>query len=186
MTKLFFDIQITGHHSEYIDHILSHIIDDKVNKYIFVVHQDFASKFTVISAKAQSKSNVTLIQVNANEILNLKVKNRFKRSLNNFKVVDHYAKKFNADEVFLLHLNVFQIALGLKKINYKISGILFMQFTNMKVNNMYSFYFYLRRYFPFILMLKQKKINQIFLLNDKDSAKYLNNKYNTKIFKYLP
>lgn len=186
MTKLFFDIQITGHHSEYIDHILSHIIDDKVNKYIFVVHQDFASKFPVISAKAQSKSNVALIQVNANEILNIKVKNRFKRSLNNFKVVDHYAKKFNADEVFLLHLNVFQIALGLKKINYKISGILFMQFTNMKVNNMYSFYFYIRRYFPFILMLKQKKINQIFLLNDEDSANFLNNKYNTKIFKELP
>lgn len=186
MTKLFFDILITGHHSEYIDHLVSHIIDDKVNNYIFVVHQDFASKFPVISAKAQSKSNVALIQVNANEILNLKVKNRFKRSLNNLRVVDHYAKKFNADEVFLLHINVFQIALGLKKMDYKISGILFMQFTNMKVENLRSLYFYLRRYFPFILMLKQKKIDQIFLLNDKDSANFLNNKYNTKIFKELP
>lgn len=186
MTKLFFDIHITGHHSEYIDHLLSHIIDDKRNHYVFVVHQDFASKFPVISAKAQSKSNVALVQVNANETLNLNVKNRFKRSLNNFKVVDRYAKKFNADEVFLLHINVFQIALGLKKIDYKISGILFMQFTNMKVNNLRSSYFYIRRYFPFILMLKQKKINQIFLLNDQDSANFLNNRYFTKIFKQLP
>ena len=59
---------------------------------------------------------------------------------------------------------------------------LFMQFTNMKVNNLRSLYFYIRRYFPFILMLKQKKLNQIFLLNDEDSANFLNNRYNTKIF----
>jgi glycosyltransferase involved in cell wall biosynthesis len=189
MNILFFDILITGHHSEYIEHVLMYLKDNNNNKnfYYFVVHQNFSKSYPNIWNIALSLTNVHFIEVDENLLVGLNVKNRFSRSLNNFKVVDFYAKQYNINLCYLLFFNIFQIALGLKRTKYKIKGILFMQFTNMKRSTLRQHYYYYRRYFPLLLALKNKSLEKIFLLNDENSCKLLNTKFKKEaLFSYLP
>lgn len=60
MKKLFFDIQITGHHTEYINHLVDYLlINNNLNdEYFFVVHPDFSKRFSGIVAKAKQLTNV--------------------------------------------------------------------------------------------------------------------------------
>lgn len=189
MKQLFFDIDVNGHHTEYIHHIVNFIVDKNLQKeeFFFVVHPHFTRDFNFISDKVKHLSNVTFIEVKEEELLDLNINNRIKRSLNNFNLMNSYAVRLEADVCYLMHLNVFQIALGLKRMSYKVKGILFMQFTNMKVNSLRSYYYYLRRYFPFILMnFNKKNIHRVFVLNDKTTAEKLNAKFSSEIYKSLP
>lgn len=189
MNILFFDILITGHHTEYINHIVEHLVanNNAGNRYFFVVHQEFKTKFSHIIKKAENFKNIEFIEVKPEETLNLNVSNRVLRSLRNFNLVDKYAKRLKTDVCYLLHINVFQIAIGLKRVNYKIRGILFMQFTNMEVNSIKKYYKYIRRYFPFLLLKRSSNIDAVFLLNDKSSCEMLNEKFKKdNVFRYLP
>lgn len=188
MKYLFFDIEISGHHTEYIKHLVNYIISLKKdnNLYYFIVHKDFFTQCKSTVDTVKEYNNIKIVGVDEKGLQGRNVKNRFKRSFYNFKLMDKYAKKFIVDIVYLLHLNVFQIALGLKKTNYSIRGILFMQFTNMEINSLRSSYYYLRRYFPFLIMNLNKKLDKIFVLNDEKTADFLNNKYKTTIYSNLP
>ncbi|WP_257666570.1 glycosyltransferase [Parapedobacter tibetensis] len=188
MRFLFYDIEITGHHAEYIFHIVNYLTHrvHPHDEYIFVVNPDFESKFKFIVDSARENPSIRFVPVKKEETANLKVANRFKRSIRNFHIVDNYAKKFHVDVCILLHLNVFQIALGLRKTRYLIKGILFMQFTNMRLTTVRSYYYFLRRYFPFIMMNTNTSVETIFLLNDQKSCDILNAKYKTDKYKYLP
>lgn len=189
MNHVIFDVDLSGHHTEYIKHLVSYIITKKKknDNFYFVVHKNFFSQCKDILEVARGIDNIVFTEVPEAELDGRKVNNRIKRSFNNFALMNRYAVSLKADIVYLMHLNVFQIALGLKKYRYKIRGILFMQFTNMKVNSLRSFYYYLRRYFPFIVMNFQKKnLDRIFVLNDSHTAELLNQKYKTNIYKSLP
>jgi glycosyltransferase involved in cell wall biosynthesis len=189
MNILFFDILISGHHSEYIEHVLMYLKQNNNYKhnYYFVVHQNFSEIYPDLWSTAIDINNVNFIEVDENLLVGLNVNNRLKRSLNNFKVVDFYAKQYNINLCYLLYFNTFQIALGLKRTKYKIKGILFMQFTNMKRSTLRQSYYYYRRYFPLLLALKNKSLEKIFLLNDENSCKLLNTKFKKEaLFSYLP
>jgi glycosyltransferase involved in cell wall biosynthesis len=189
MNILFFDILITGHHSEYIEHVLMYLKNNNNYKhnYYFVVHQNFSDNYPELWSTALGIKNVNFIEVDENFLVGLNVKNRLRRSLNNFKVVDFYAKKYNISVCYLLYLNIFQIALGLKRTRYKIKGILFMQFTNMKRSTLRQHYYYYRRYFPLLLALKNKSLEKIFILNDENSCSQLNTRFKKEtLFTYLP
>lgn len=189
MNYLFYDIQISGHHTEYINHILEYVLGlyTPKNHYYFVVHQNFKTTHNYISYKAEHRKNITFIEVEYNKVVDLNVKNRLKRSFNNFNVVGYYAKKFKIDFCYLLHINVFQLAIGFKKTKYKVRGILFMQFTNMKVSSIKDYYFYLRRYLPLLVSMKNKNLDAVFILNDKQSCIQLNKRFKkNSTFKYLP
>lgn len=189
MNILFFDILITGHHTEYITHIMDYLLvnANKENNYYFVVHQSFSKKYPEIWKKPNEIDNIYFIEASAELLKGLTVKNRFSRSLNNFRVVDYYTKKYTINICYFLYFNTFQIALGLKKTNYQVRGILFMQFTNMKKNTLRENYYYYRRYFPLLLCLKNINLDKIFILNDKSSCNFLNNKFKKQdLFAYLP
>ena len=63
MNYLFYDIQISGHHTEYINHILEYVLglNNPKNHYYFVVHQNFKKTHNHISHKAENKKNITFI-----------------------------------------------------------------------------------------------------------------------------
>jgi glycosyltransferase involved in cell wall biosynthesis len=189
MNILFFDIFISGHHLEYINHIVDYLVENKQtkNSYFFIVHQNFIAENKHIYNKVEHLKNIDFIEIDTKFLKNLNVSNRFIRSLNNFNVVNKYAQDLKIDICYLLHMNVFQLALGLRKPTYKIRGILFMQFTNMKINSLKQYYYYLRRYLPILLCKNNKNIDSIFLLNDKESCVKLNNRFKkNNVFKFLP
>src|SRR5690606_38930753 len=84
----------------------------------------------------------------------------------------------------LLYFNVFQIALGLYRPQYRVKGILFKQFYRMNKNDGYLKYY--RKFFQTWFFTLNKKISSIFVLNDSLTADFLNKQFNTKIFKMLP
>ena len=189
MNILFYDIKALGHHAEYINHIVDYLVKDNSikNTYYFVVQENFTKDFSEITNKALSHSNIHFLEVQIDDNSKLSVSNRFFRSINHFKVMDGYANKLKIDICYLLDMNVFQLAIGLNKISYKIKGILFMQFTNMTINSLKTGYFYLRRFFPLLLCMKNKNIDSVFLLNDVKSAIKLNKKFKkNNVFKQLP
>lgn len=188
MNILLFDILNTGHHIEYISHLYDYVKNKTTtNNYYFVVHQNFSLKCPDIYSEAKNLKHISFIEVDENLLVGLNVKNRFRRSLNNFKIVQYYANKFSIDECYLLYFNIFQIAIGLVKTNYKIKGILFMQFTNMSKNSLKDYYYYYRRYFPLLLSIKNKSLEKIFILNDEKSCYILNDKFKRKsLFAKLP
>lgn len=187
MNILFFDIDITGHHSEYISHIVDYLITTKTDdNYYFIVHPSFEEKFPAIINNSLKNNSIRFIKTTSVEIEKLDAVNRIKRSKNHFKLMNYYSLKYDVEVSYLLHMNVFQIALGLYKVPYKIKGILFMQFTNMRIRSIRDYYYYLRRYFPMLLCIRNKNLDSVFLLNDRESANVLNTKFGkNNIFKYL-
>lgn len=188
MNILVYDHKILGHHSEYLNHIVEYLKDlnSYEDTYYFVVNENFKKVCSGIYNEVKNHKNIHFIEVEIEEPEKLIVSNRFLRSFNNFKIVDKYAKKLKIDICYLMHMNVFQIAIGLRKTSYKIRGILFMQFTNMTINSFKSLYFYLRRYFPLLLCMRNKRLDSVFLLNDHKSVYELNRQFKkNNVFKYL-
>ncbi len=69
MKIIIYDIAITGHHSEYIGHLVNHIDKNPDgNEYFFVVHPNFPSKFPEISKIAIRTNGIKWFEVTKNEL----------------------------------------------------------------------------------------------------------------------
>ena len=186
MNKLIFDPAITGHHSEYIGHLVDYIVTNpsEVN-YIFVINPAFKEEFPDIVAKAVSSLNITWVYVTPKELELCYKGNLIKKSFNQYKVFNKYALSYNVTHAVILYFNTLQLALILKRPNYTVSGILFLQFYRMQVNTFKEKAKYYRKYYTTYLYTLNKKITRVHILNDKKSADFLNEKFNTEIFKKL-
>lgn len=187
MKKLFFDIQITGHHTEYISHLIDYLEENHdVNEYYFIVHPNFSSRFPKISDKAKCIQNVALVEIENDEFSKIQNSGLLKRSFIEYRLMDRYAKKFKADHVCLLYFNTFQLAFCFFKPRYTISGILFLQFYRMSRNTWKQKLKYYRKYIITKLYTLNPKLKKIFILNDEKTPAYLNAEFNTNIFEMLP
>ncbi|WP_165732995.1 glycosyltransferase [Polaribacter sp. 20A6] len=189
MNKLIFDPVITGHHSEYIGHLVDYIATNPspsdVN-YIFVINPAFKEEFLDIVAKAVNSLNITWVYVTPAELELCSKGNLIKKSFNQYKVFNKYALLYNVKHAVILYFNTLQLALILKRPNYTVSGILFLQFHRMQVNSFKEKVKYYRKYYTTYLYTLNKNITRIHVLNDKKSADFLNENFNTDIFKKLP
>jgi glycosyltransferase involved in cell wall biosynthesis len=187
MKKLIFDIQISGHHSEYISHLIDYLYDNKDgNEYFFVVHTDFSSEFPNISRKAKAVNNIHLIEIKFEELQTIQHLGMIKKSFVEFRLMHHYALKFNVSHVCLLYFNTFQLACCFFRPKYTISGILFLQFFRMATESQGDKLRYYRKYLTTWLYSKNSKITSVFVLNDDKSVAFLNSSFHSKIFKMLP
>jgi len=185
--KLFFDIQITGHHTEYISHLIDYLkVNEDANEYYFIVHPAFSLKFPIIFSKANDIKNVTWVEIKNEELKTLQHIGTIKKSFVEYKLMHRYAKRFKVNHVCLLYFNTFQLACLFFRPTYTISGILFLQFYRMSKNTLKEKLKYYRKYFTTKLYTLNPHIKKIFILNDKQTVSYLNNEFNTKIFEMLP
>lgn len=186
MATLIYDSVITGHHSEYISHLVDYLVDNKTeNKYVFVVPIEFKIKFPAIYNKSLNNTNITWDFIEDLSILN-NSKNLISKSLSEYKLMNEFALKYNVNRVLLMYFNIFQLALILKKPNYIISGILFLQFYRMDLKNWKEKLKYYRKYLTTKLYTSNKKIQTVFVLNDQKSVDFMNGQFKTNIFKMLP
>src|SRR5690606_17499470 len=108
-----------------------------------------------------------------------------RQSFATLRLVNAYAERYQADRVSLLSFNVFQIALIFARPRFKISGILFLQFYRMNTDSWKDRLKYFRKYWVTKLYTKNKQIERIFILNDPETADYLNRTCRTDIFRML-
>ncbi|RXG20448.1 glycosyltransferase [Leeuwenhoekiella aequorea] len=187
MKVLFFDIQSTGHHSEYIDHIATYLQTNKPKGlFIFVVNTNFYSDFSFIVDKTKDLNNVFWKYVEGESLKKIFRSNLIRRSFLEYSLMMKYAKKYNVDEIIALYFNTLQISCILKRDKYRIKGILFQQFSAMDISGVKNNLKYFRKKITTLLYLKNSRIKSIFILNDAKSVKSLNTSFNTHIFKTLP
>jgi glycosyltransferase involved in cell wall biosynthesis len=184
---LIYDPCFTGHHPEYIHHLINYLSQNQdENRYYFLLHPDFPDKFPLIIEKANQWLNLNICCLTKTELANIDKRGWIGSSISAYLLVNKYAKKLSIDHVILLWFNTFQFVLGICKPRYTISGILFGPFKRMETIHLKDKLRYWRKYFQTWLFSKNKKILDVFLLNDAESADALNIKFKTTVFKMLP
>lgn len=187
MKKLIFDIEITGHHSEYIRHLIDYLHEFHDNHiYFFVVHPNFHKRFPDISSKAARTKNITIILSTQKEFTDSQKSNLIKKSFFNYRLMHKYAKYYNTEEVLLLYFNIFQLAFIFYRPSFSVRGILFLQFLRMETNTLKEKLKYYRKYFITKLYSINPCIRSVYVLNDCKTTFFLNDRFNTKIFNILP
>lgn len=185
-TRLIFDITITGHHTEYIGHLMRYFKQHpSEGKNIFVVHPHFKEKFPHLVPDANANRHIQFVEVTNQEYQKATAGSLFRQSFAMLKLVKQYAGQHKCTQVFLLSFNVFQIGLIFIRPAFKISGILFLQFYRMSKGNWSERLKYFRKYLITKLYSNNKQIDRIFILNDPKTAVYLNNQFRKGLFHVL-
>ena len=192
MKILVFDFEITGHHPEYIEHLVNYIFEEKGTgkNYYFVVHPDFCNKFPHIVQKVPAPKN-NFIAITSSEFNNLKKFNgnevQYWDTSKIYDLLDKYAKIINPNICILMYFNRLCKPLIWNKPNFDIRGILFSPVIHPPLkNNFVSILKYTKLRLNRFLYTRNNKIKKIFVLNDKTGAINLNKQVNKKVFFYLP
>lgn len=184
MVSIFYDSTITGHHSEYISHIVKYIGMRHDRRYIFILPEEFCQKFNHIIDENECDT-IQWVFIPDRVIKKLKGLPHWRRSFAEYTLVCKYVKQFNAEEVFLLHFDVFQLALIFNRATFKISGILFIQLYRLRRVTVPERLRFIKKYLYTKLYVLNKSIRRVFILNDTEGVCYLNREFRTSIFKML-
>ncbi|MGB5944039.1 MAG: glycosyltransferase [Leeuwenhoekiella sp.] len=188
MKKLVFDSALTGHHSEYIRHLINFLFKTgtKGNIIYFLLHNEFKESFPEIFAKASKVDGLIWKQITQDEFEFLKTGNPIKKSLNEYKVLDSYAKKFQVDQVIAMDFHPLKYGSIFNRSHYSISSIQFLNFPRLSKNNFQQKKEYYKLYLLAKLSSLNKKVDKVFILNDEQSVNYLNKEFNTNAYRLLP
>jgi glycosyltransferase involved in cell wall biosynthesis len=188
---LFFDLEITGHHIEYISHLIRFSVNNELNKkFIFLINQLAVEILDDYSLPENWKKMVVIEHPKSEEIEELsKTKSKIKKADKELAIVKRVGEKYSIDTCCLMSLNKYQLALGRqigKSLPGNIRGILFNPMGNPgKFPN--NFLFALRKKAQIYWMLRNRKVNRIFFLNDQKKTDEFNILYkNREIFTCLP
>lgn len=178
---LIFDDQLSGHHLEYIHHLHEGACANIEIDFIFAIPEKFQElKGQLVWKKSDNVQYHFLSNDEINPSGNLLI-----QSYRKSKIVKKIALDYAVDEVFFIELMGFLPVITFimpKKV--KISGII------------YLIYLYRWKYssltlkiadsLKYLLLSKRQHFKTVFILNDKSAPVYLNKKFNTSKFSYLP
>lgn len=184
---LIVDFFISGHHAEYLDHLVEYLVKGtpKQPQYVFLVHPKFNENFNYIVEKTKRTKGTTWVNIHDDEFRKINQGRLVQRSLRAFRIVDHYAKIHQISHVLLMHFNLFQLALAIRRPSYTVSGILFLQFFRMDRSTLKMRIKYFRKHLLTKLYCLNPRLRKVYILNDEKSASYLNAAFGTNIFEML-
>jgi glycosyltransferase involved in cell wall biosynthesis len=176
---LIFEAYEDGHRQEFIEHLLTYINDNPSlsTQYIFLLNKDLVERLNVSTTHIQIETLETNLSIKQHEQYIIQTLDRCK----------------NIDTLLFMNIDLYKntiISLVFKKYSIKIKGILFQPFHQFPKQgfNIKSMRFRKKNHLLATLMLN-RKIEQIFVLNDEKGVNYLNKwafKYTFKhIFNYL-
>jgi glycosyltransferase involved in cell wall biosynthesis len=189
-TILFYDFDVTGHHAEYVNHILATVKNSTTpHSYVFLLNEKFKKKLKVNS------KNVQYIFFNTSEFL--KEKSLLIRTKKELEFIQKEAKENQVSDIFLLNIDPYQIALVWQKnqLSFRYYGILFSPPTRIQTPDNAQFLSKWKQIFR--KKRKEQQLNfcvknlnggKIFVLNDEKVVSILNSKIQTQneAFRYLP
>jgi hypothetical protein len=179
---LFFDDSLEGHHLEYIHHLYMNCDKFKDEYFIFML----PPTFKLLSDKLGWPifTNVKIDFISENDYVKLKT-NRVFKSYFLCVCLKKAIKKHRVSNVFLIFLMEFMPFLPFfigKKV--KVSGIVYLIYLYRWKNS--SLITKALDSVKYILFSKSIVFANIYLLNDKVAPIYLNKKFKTSVFGYLP
>jgi hypothetical protein len=182
MKTLIFCHSVEGHFLEYIHHLYHGASLIKDEDFIFVLHPNFQKVKNKLIW--DSCSNITIEFIEEKDIEEIK-NHKLLKSYILCKILKKAAKKHNIINVFLISLMSVMPFVPLffnKKTN--ISGIIYMIYLYRWHNsNLVSRIIDILKH---IIFSNSKVFGNVFLLNDKIAPIYLNRKFKSKVYKYLP
>jgi glycosyltransferase involved in cell wall biosynthesis len=185
--SLIFDIEISGHHSEYLKHVLEFLLNNNSDgSFVLIVHPEFTSRIKNYADRSEQSQNVVIKAISLKEYHDCKKGNLLLRSIKTFKMLEHYVKIYTITKVYLLYFNIFQFALSIFQYHFEITGILFSPYYRLEYKNYKGKIEYFRKYFQTKLFIQKKQIKKIFILNDATTALALNRTFKTNKFQMLP
>ncbi|WP_276165322.1 glycosyltransferase [Zobellia alginiliquefaciens] len=186
--KLIYDTAVTGHHSEYISHLIDYLSDFNTegNEYFFVVSPKFPSLFPEIYEKGKNIFGVHWMPVQENEMKRIREGNTILASIRSMDIMNAYAKKIGADHVVPLDFHTIKYGAIFKRVSHNISSILFLQFYRLKRVTFKEKLEFYKRYYLTKWCIGNPSIQKIFVLNDQETVNYMNNEFHTDCFQMLP
>lgn len=188
---LFFDLEVTGHHVEYLSHLIKYRIrNNSEGKFVLLIHPSAIERLADFNLPENWSKAVVIEHPNDKEqqILD-RAKSKIQKANKELKIVKRIGEKHQVSTCCLMCLNKYQLALGGrlgKSLPGKIRGILFNPLGRTG-NILNDFLLGSRKKAQISWMLRNEKINRIFLLNDKEKAVELNKYYRKRaVFKSLP
>lgn len=180
MNILIFDDNITGHHLEYLHHIYQ-IACSSNNHFFFLINKDFEKEKE--KCKWDKTSNVTFVYLTDSEQKQCEKGNLLLAAYYKSIIIRSYTKVLHIDKVFLITFILCMPFLPwLLNRDVGISGILYRIYLYESQN----FKKRLINRIRFSFIVKSHNIERVFVLNDNQAVKELNQSYSTDIFNYLP
>lgn len=178
---LIFDDQLNGHHLEYLHHLYEGASMYKSVEFIFALPLEFQELKDKLVWDESDNIIFHLFQHDENNISGGAISKSYKKS----KLVKKVALKYSVNEVFLIALMGFLPAISfvLPK-NIKISGIIYLIYLYRWRSS--SLTLKILDSIKYLLLSKRDNIRSVFILNDKSAPIFLNKKFNTSKFTYLP
>ena len=183
MRTLIFDSSVTGHHLEYLHHYYMEAIGHTDEEYVIMVPNDF------IKVKKEYEwpysSNISFVYIPEEDEKLLEETNFYKLGWNTSKILQRAVRKIKPDRVLLTMLMQFiPFIIFLLPRNVRVRGIMYKIYL-YEVHRMGKLRLAAER-LRFWLAARSSKIEQIFVLNDEDSARTFNTLYSTSKFRSLP
>lgn len=182
MNIIIFNSQVGGHYLEYVHHLYESAIDDKRNNYIFILPQSFESVKN--KWEWESSSNIQF-DLFINEKITSQTpsfSSQLAYSFNLYKKLRNDIRKYNAQSLLVLSLTDFTlVAILFAKKKIAINGIIYRLYTREEKKGL-SYKLDVLKCF---IIGKLSVFKNIFILNDKITTRYLNQKFRTEKFKYL-
>ena len=193
-TKLLFcDLEITGHHVEYLYHLIKYRIErPECPDFVLVTHPQFLEKLEAFNLPCGWQGKGTsVIYPSLEQMRKLEAhQSVISKANDEFRIFYNCAVENSPKYCYLMALNKYQFVLGrgfARSFPCPIRGILFSPFSVM--NGGRGFYEYFkscflrfRKHLQLLWMISNKKIDHIFVLNDLSLSQCLKNRYRRKGF----
>lgn len=176
---LFFDLAISGHHIEYLYHLIKYrVAHPECSGFVFVTHPDLISHLRGLELPQDWYSKgVVIVNPSQNEMQELsEISSVFKRAKAEFRILNRIVHEHQVDRCYLMELNRYQFVVGsqmARSLPCRIRGILFNPLGapgNKEPPRLTK----LRKNLQLIWMARNKKLEHIYILNNTNLVSALN------------
>lgn len=188
---MFFDLETTGHHVEYLYHIMQYWKEESQERdAVLITHPDYFDIQKPIGNKSEKNNNRLYVFCPSKEEIKylLTEKSIINKGSKIVQIAKRFASKYSATHCYMMALNPLQLALG-QQLSHgfpcNIRGILFnpypaLDFGDSVANKCKTYLTYTRKYLQITWMLRNKSIDRIYILNDSHTANILNKLHQKK------
>lgn len=177
---LFFDAAPGGHHGEFLENVVYGIPEDIASVAVILAHPDLESRLEAAKHKCSSPVSLDYLSGAQLDLLNA-TKDLFQRGRLELEIAEAGCAKWGAQRVFLMHMNIHQIALSycFRQPGMSVRGLLLNPYTPIRraftLKQKFSALITgVRKRMQLYVMLLNPRVDKVFVLNDARLARDLN------------
>jgi len=181
LRNIIFTIRHTGHNLEYLHHIYEYCSNLPDKYFVFLIPSRIKDRMSLLNWP--EVNNILFDYISEEKQDYCQTNNKFLNSLRISLLLRKKVKEYNADTIFAITLMSLLPFAGFL-VPVKISGIIYKIYLYTWKNE--SWKSKIADVTKYFLFTKSKQYSKVFILNDAISAKYLNRKWNSRKFLFLP